>query len=342
MEKQQFINMVAGPAVESYKKTGVLPSITIAQAILESNWGESGLTQKANNLFGMKGSYNGQSVTMRTAEQDKNGKVYYVNAAFRKYPDFLASINDHANLFVNGVSWDRNHYKPVINAKDYREAAQQLKNCGYATDVNYPSKIINLVESYNLSQYDGGKQPAAPAAAVNSNGVVRVMVTDLNLRKAPSNSGQIIRQLGKGEEYLFYAISDGWYNLGGDQWAYGNNGAYLQEVKQQAAAPAAGTYTVKPGDALSKIAADHGTTTAALAALNGISNPNLIYAGQVLKISGQAPKPAAAAVEYYVIKPGDALSKIAAAKGTTTKRLQDLNNISNPNLIYAGQKIRVK
>ena len=95
------------------------------------------------------------------------------------------------------------------------------------------------------------------------------------------------------------------------------------------------TYKVKSGDTLSGIAAKFGTTTKALQNLNGITNANKIYAGQVLKVKGTAK------TSTYTVKSGDTLSGIASKYGTTTKALQDLNGIANPNLIYAGQKLKV-
>ncbi|CAD2077017.1 LysM peptidoglycan-binding domain-containing protein [Jeotgalicoccus meleagridis] len=95
------------------------------------------------------------------------------------------------------------------------------------------------------------------------------------------------------------------------------------------------TYKVQSGDTLSGIAQKFGTTTKALQNLNGISNPNKIFAGQVLKVKGTTK----AKTSTYTVKPGDTLSGIASKYGTTTKALQNLNGIANPNLIYAGQKI---
>ena len=95
------------------------------------------------------------------------------------------------------------------------------------------------------------------------------------------------------------------------------------------------TYKVKSGDTLSGIAQKFGTTTKALQNLNGITNPNKIYAGQVLKVKGTAK------TSTYTVKSGDTLSGIASKYGTTTKALQNLNGITNPNLIYAGQKLIV-
>ena len=106
-------------------------------------------------------------------------------------------------------------------------------------------------------------------------------------------------------------------------------------------APSSSVYTVQYGDTLSGIAAAYGTTTAALASLNGISDPNTIYVGQQLTISG-GNAPAQSSSEYYVIQYGDTLSGIAAAYGTTTAALASLNGISDPNSIYAGQQIRVR
>ena len=104
------------------------------------------------------------------------------------------------------------------------------------------------------------------------------------------------------------------------------------------------TYVVKKGDTLSGIASRYGTTYQALAQYNGISNPNLIYVGQVIKIptNGSAPSTSSSSAEYYVVKSGDTLSGIAARYGTTYQKLAQMNGIQNPNLIYPGQKIRVK
>ena len=104
------------------------------------------------------------------------------------------------------------------------------------------------------------------------------------------------------------------------------------------------TYVVKKGDTLSGIASRYGTTYQALAQYNGIANPNLIYVGQVIKIptNGSIPSAPSSSAEYYVVKSGDTLSGIAARYGTTYQKLAQMNGIQNPNLIYPGQKIRVK
>ena len=133
--------------------TKILPSIIVAQAILESARGTSELARKANNLFGIKGNYNGQSYTVKTKEY-LNGKWTTVNAAFKKYPSYRESIIDHGNFFTS-TPWRTQNYKRVLNAKDYKTQAKALQACGYATDPQYANKLINLIETNNLSSLDG-------------------------------------------------------------------------------------------------------------------------------------------------------------------------------------------
>lgn len=108
------------------------------------------------------------------------------------------------------------------------------------------------------------------------------------------------------------------------------------------ATPADATYTVKSGDTLSAIAAKYGTTYQELAKINGIADPNKIYPGQVLKLTGStsaasAPK----AAGNYTVKAGDTLSGIAAKFGTTYQELAKINGIKDPNKIYPGQVLKL-
>ncbi len=149
-----FIDEIAPLAVELNQQTGgVLPSITIAQAILESNYGKSELAIKANNLFGLKGSYKGKSVKMQTMEY-KNNKRYTIETEFRAYPDLKSAFIDHTKLILEGTSWNKHQYYDVLAAANYQEAAHALKKNHYSTDPMYPEKLIAIIEQYNLGEYD--------------------------------------------------------------------------------------------------------------------------------------------------------------------------------------------
>lgn len=144
-----FIAWFSKYAVEDMHSSDILASITISQAILESNWGKSSLALKYNNYFGMKAgkSWKGKVVELPTTECNGND-CYRTTAKWRWYDSVLDSVNDHSALFHTS------RYNGVVGEKDYRRAIQIIKNGGYATDPNYVSKIINLIEKYGLANYD--------------------------------------------------------------------------------------------------------------------------------------------------------------------------------------------
>jgi uncharacterized FlgJ-related protein len=152
LNNNEFILKIAAYAIEDNRNCGVPASLTIAQAALESAWGNSGLTTKANNLFGIKGRGTVGSVTMSTTEY-VGGKPIKVDAAFRAYHNWGESIADHSKLITNGVSWNRNLYAKVLN-KDGKTAAKEVAAAGYATDPKYADKLITIMDTYNLYQYD--------------------------------------------------------------------------------------------------------------------------------------------------------------------------------------------
>ena len=152
--QRQFLSAIKQGAMDGAKE-GILPSITAAQAILESGWGSSELAKTPNNnLFGIKNSedWHGEIVTVPTQEY-LNGDYITVNAAFRKYASWNDSVVDHAKFFTS-TEWRKDNYRKVVNETDYRIAAQELKNAGYATDPNYPGKLIRLIEAYKLYEWD--------------------------------------------------------------------------------------------------------------------------------------------------------------------------------------------
>lgn len=133
----------------------ILPSVTVAQAILESNWGRSSLAVEAKNLFGIKASldWTGEVYRKMTKEQNSVGEIFTTEANFRKYRSFKESIKDHDDFFTS-TPWRTGNYKRVLEAKDYKTQAQALQACGYATDISYAKKLISLIERLGLQQYD--------------------------------------------------------------------------------------------------------------------------------------------------------------------------------------------
>jgi len=152
-----FINELAQYAIKHGRAHGVLPSLIIAQGILESASGTSELAKNANNLFGMKkgSDWTGPIYEKRTDEHRADGTPYRVTAEFRKYPTLEGCVIDLVNKYVNGTGWEaHNRYATVLNQTDYKKVTAAVKDAGYATDVNYPTKLNKLIEQYDLAKYD--------------------------------------------------------------------------------------------------------------------------------------------------------------------------------------------
>lgn len=150
---QQFIERLVPHAQELQDGYGVLPSIILGQAILESNWGKSTLAGKYNNLFGIKAYGDQKKVSLETKEF-VNEEWITIQGDFKVYDSWEQSMDDHTQLFVQGVDWNPALYEKVITATNYQEAAQALQEAGYATDPGYAQKIIQVIETYQLNQYD--------------------------------------------------------------------------------------------------------------------------------------------------------------------------------------------
>lgn len=154
-KEAQFIAELATPAKANYFETGILPSITIAQAILESNWGSSDLALATHNLFGIKADsrWDGPSMSFETLEYADQ----MIIGNFRQYENWQQSIDDHAAFLVNNPRYQQ---AGVFEAKTYRTQAQALQDAGYSTaedeDGNrvYAKRLGELIRQYNLQLYD--------------------------------------------------------------------------------------------------------------------------------------------------------------------------------------------
>ena len=148
-QRKSFIESISSAAKSAYDKYGVPASVTLAQAILESGWGQSSLVKEANNYFGIKKHGNLDYMEFPTTEW-VNGVQEHVKADFVKYPDATASFEDHASLLSSLP-----RYQPAMALNsDPVSFAKKLGPCGYSTNPNYGSVLVILMNEYNLTQYD--------------------------------------------------------------------------------------------------------------------------------------------------------------------------------------------
>ncbi len=150
MKPDEFIEILSPMAMESSVMTGIPASFTVAEAALESGWGNSLLAKKASNLFGVKAdrSWHGDTLEIRTREYVQ-GDWGFVPALWRKYANMGECLTDHA-AFLRG----NKRYKAAFQCKDGESFAIAVANAGYATDPDYAEKIISIIRQHNLDELD--------------------------------------------------------------------------------------------------------------------------------------------------------------------------------------------
>lgn len=148
---EQFISQIGEEARKLCQENDLYASVMIAQAVVESASGSSGLScEPYNNLFGIKGSYDGKSVRMKTQEDDGEGHLETIVAEFRKYPTMLESLEDYVGLLTNNSL-----YNPVkkSNTRSYEDACDYLQG-RYATSTSYSRTLKAYIDAYDLTEYD--------------------------------------------------------------------------------------------------------------------------------------------------------------------------------------------
>lgn len=200
-QQRVFINQVGPMCQKDMQETQILASLTMAQCICESGWGQSGLTKVSNNYFGMKGSYNGESVMYPTKEF-VDGKYISINAEFKKYPSIEASLKDHSNLFHR-----LSRYHNLIGCYDYKEACKRVKEDGYATSPTYTETLIKLIEDYDLTRFDSLLSTPEPGTKV------RIVLKPgfWNAREKNSISSKVNEIVSGPATFEVTEFEQGWY-----------------------------------------------------------------------------------------------------------------------------------
>src|SRR5262245_23920453 len=153
MEKNAFFTMAVGPARASQEETGVPASVTLAQAIVESGWGDSHMGD-AWNFFGIKAQGSEPFVVVRTREV-VGGKDVFIDAKFRRFSSMEDCFRAHGRFLR-----DNSRYAPAFETTDAESFARAIHAAGYATDPHYSDVLIGIMRENDLTQYDSGTAPA--------------------------------------------------------------------------------------------------------------------------------------------------------------------------------------
>ena len=151
MTPDLFFKTLAPSAVASAKATKIPASFVLAEAALESAWGNSLLAKNALNFFGVKAdsSWHGRTITMRTREY-LHGVWLTVPALWREYASILECMEDHAKFLLTNE-----RYKPAFQHVDGESFATAVAKAGYATDPHYAEKIVSIIREHDLDKLDG-------------------------------------------------------------------------------------------------------------------------------------------------------------------------------------------
>lgn len=277
--QKSFISKVAGYAVKDKR---ILPSLTIAQAILESGWGQSGLTRNANALFGIKANsgWKGKVYSAKTKECYDGVNFTTIKDVFRAYDSWEESVNDHT-AFLCGLT----RYKKVVNEKCYKTACKAIKAAGYATDPSYAEKLITMIEQYGLYRYDAdstytGAESTTEPAKPDTDKTTTANTDGANKRVYTVCKGDTLTKISKK------------YGVPVDAIVAENKNKYTQITRDYIQAGwnlrVPEQYVVVRGDTLTKIAREYGTSVERIVTDNKAKyskiTPDYIQAGWVLTV----------------------------------------------------------
>ena len=349
---QSFLNTTGPVAQQVAQENGIYASVMIAQAALESGWGNSALSTQGHNLFGVKWNGTGNYVTMPTQEY-YGGQWHTINAKFQSYNSYYDSLTGYAQLIKNNFpnSTRANAATPQIAAANLKYGVYG----SYATDPNYANSLDRMISDYGLTRYD----VYTGTSSTNQN--------QQNSNAANSNQHESQISAGNGNQIPdTYTVKAG-DSLWGISQTYGttvnnlkqinnlsSNVIYVGQVlklKQQSNSMSnqtpqstTDTYTVQSGDTLWGIANTHDTTVNNLKQINDLTS-DTIYVGQVLKLkqqsnstSNQTPQ---STTDTYTVQSGDTLWGIANTHDTTVNNLKQINDLTS-DTIYVGQVLKLK
>lgn len=294
---QDYINKYSGMAVSEMKRTGIPASITLAQGMLESDFGRSSLATQANNHFGIK-CHNGWTGNKIYHDDDKK------NDCFRRYRNAEESYRDHSDFLVTG-----SRYKSLFNlsSTDYKAWAHGLKKSGYATNPDYPSLLIDNIEKYDLHSFDTGtkrRQLANNTVVSGNNPDVSV---SSQTQVSGSSQGGIVIMAGQGRlkelnriQYIIVKDGDTFESLAEEfqllKWEIAKYNELPSDVpltpgqiiylqpKRTKADVGFETYLVREGDTMYMISQKYGIKLESLYKLNLMEAGTEPVAGKKIKL----------------------------------------------------------
>lgn len=312
--QEKYISTYADIAVQEMYRSGVPASISLAQGMLESGNGRSELAQKSNNHFGIK-CHNGWTGERVYHDDDAKGEC------FRKYSHPHQSYRDHSDFLRY-----RDRYKFLFDLKatDYKGWAYGLKQAGYATDPNYSTKLIKLIEDYKLYQYDTktasfgaagantAKKKATHTAKEPEEVVAQLPLSPTVIERVEPVSKQ------EAKKYFQVSLSREVYSKNGVPFIYSSEGE---------------TYET--------IADSYGLFVKELLKFNDLSAEEALLPGTVIYLQAKK-KNAAPGLEMHILEDGESVRQIAQRYAVKLKQIYKLNGWAKDYMPKAGESVKLR
>lgn len=344
---RQFLQDVGPVAAKVAKENNIYASVMLAQAALESGWGQSGLAVYGHNLFGVKYTGHGDYITMPTQEC-YNGQWCTINAKFQKYDSWYDSLTDYARLIRS--NWPGSTRDEASTPQVATANLSHGVYGAYATDPNYANSLDNMIATYNLTQFDSYSGSVSQNTSQHNSDASNSSLQEAYIGSTNNNRNGDTYVVKAGD--TLWGISQNYdttvshlksmNNLHSDLIYVGQTLKVRESTSQPATASVKNdVYTVKSGDTLWGISHQYGTTVDQLKTLNDLSS-DTIYVGQQLKLNQTESNDAhqGSIQGSYTVQRGDTLWSIAQNHGTSVQQLQSLNHLDS-DVIYVGQQLKL-
>ena len=334
----EYLNKYGSLAVSEMKRSGVPASITLAQGMLESDYGRSRLATQGNNHFGIKchSDWSGQKIYH---DDNRRGEC------FRSYQSVEQSYRDHSDFLVNG-----SRYRDLFNLRntDYKGWAHGLKKAGYATDPKYPELLIRKIEEYRLWAYDSGGTATAAAAqqpGAGQSGTVRSAQTsgknvpDTSVTSAPGavvaaqQSAKVADTTGTlaepGRKATFPDAEEPIKVISlstGNKTMENNNVEYI---------------VVEAGDTYESLAEKHQLLSWEITRYNDLAPGTPLTPGQVIYLQPKRTK-AAQGLSVHTAVAGETMHSISQKYAIKLSSLYKMNLMDEGTECRPGQKLRLR
>ncbi len=320
---EAYIETYSGIAVEKMNQYGIPASITLAQGILESGAGQSPLAVNANNHFGIKcHDWTGPSIRHDDDEKQE---------CFRKYKHARESFNDHSIFLTTRSRYD---FLFKLDKTDYKAWAKGLKEAGYATDPNYPARLIKIIEDYELYKYDklsDGKSKNTYLTEEKTENIPpkpqsKPEEAQITENVQSNNNTTTSNTAGNKAPKVYYSEK----TIGLVTPYFSHDVKEINGVKYVVAVE---------NDSYESIAEEFGLKVREIYSINDVTSPAKLEAEEIVYIR---PKKATSTVTFHVVQPDETMRDIAQKYGIKLSVLYKKNNMQEGVRPMIGQRIMLR